>query len=212
MIDTILFDFDGTLMDTTDVIVGSWQHTFTALTGREGDLDKIYKTFGEILRDSMEKMFPDTDPDKAVEIYRSYHRNNFGERIKVFPGMKELLIELKQRGIKTAVVTSRAGKTTVEGLENYGLSGYFDALVTCDDTDKHKPDPEPVNIALGKLNSKPENALMIGDTKYDMLCAQNAGVKSVLVGWQLALTQDEINGTHAPDYIIEKAEEILDLI
>ena len=119
MIDTVLFDFDGTLMDTTDVIVGSWQHTFMTLTGREGDLERIYRTFGEILRDSMVKMFPENDPDEAVEIYRSYHRNNFGERIKVFTGMKERLAELKARGLKTAVVTSRAGVTTVEGLESY---------------------------------------------------------------------------------------------
>ena len=212
MIDTVLFDFDGTLMDTTDVIVGSWQHTFVTLTGREGELEKIYRTFGEILRDSMVKMFPDSDPDEAVEIYRSYHRNNFGERIKVFPGMKELLAELKARGIKTAVVTSRAGVTTVEGLESYGLSDYFDALVTCDDTDRHKPDPEPVNIALKKLASKPENALMIGDSMYDIMCARNAGVKSVLVGWQLAVTPEEINGEAGPDYTVETAEEILNLI
>ncbi len=212
MIDTILFDFDGTLMDTTDVIMGSWQHTFMTLTGREGDVEKIYRTFGEILEDSMAKMFPDYDTDEAVEIYRSYHRKNFGDRIKVFPGMKQLLADLKSKGVKTAVVTSRAKVTTIEGLEHYGLFEYIDALVTCDDTDKHKPDPEPVNIALKKLSSKPENALMIGDSKFDIMCARNAGVKSVLVGWQLALTPEEINGESGPDYIIEKAEEILDFV
>ena len=209
MIDTILFDFDGTLMDTTDVIVGSWQHTFVTLTGKEGELDRIYKTFGEILEESMAKMFPDNDLNEAVEIYRSYHRDNFGDRIKVFPGMKQLLAELKAKGVKTAVVTSRAKITAVEGLEHYGLSEYLDALVTCDDTDKHKPDPEPVNIALKKLSSKPENTLMIGDSKFDIMCARNAGVKSVLVGWQIALTPEEINGESGPDYMIEKASDIL---
>ncbi len=212
MTDTVLFDFDGTLMDTTDVIVGSWQHTFVTLTGKEGDLKKIYRTFGEILRDSMVKMFPDNDPDEAVEIYRSYHRDNFGERIKVFPGMRELLAELKSQSIKTALVTSRAYVTAMEGLESYELLEYFDALVTCDDTDRHKPDPEPVNIALGKLGSKPENALMIGDSMYDIMCARNAGVRSVLVGWQLAVTPEEINGENGPDYTVKTAEEILELI
>ena len=212
MTDTVLFDFDGTLMDTTDVIIGSWQHTFVTLTGKEGDLKKIYRTFGEILRESMVKMFPDNDPDEAVEIYRSYHRNNFGERIKVFPGMRELLAELKSQGIKTALVTSRAYVTAMEGLESYELLDYFDALVTCDDTDRHKPDPEPVNIALDRLGSKPENALMIGDSMYDIMCARNAGVRSVLVGWQLAVTPEEINGENGPDYTVKTAEEILELI
>ncbi len=212
MTDTVLFDFDGTLMDTTDVIVGSWQHTFVTLTGKEGDLKKIYRTFGEILRDSMVKMFPDNDPDEAVEIYRSYHRDNFGERIKVFPGMRGLLAKLKSQGIRTALVTSRAYVTALEGLESYELLDYFDVLVTCDDTDRHKPDPEPVNIALDKLGSKPENALMIGDSMYDIMCARNAGVRSVLVGWQLAVTPEEINGENGPDYTVETAEEILELI
>ncbi len=212
MTDTVLFDFDGTLMDTTDVIVGSWQHTFVTLTGKEGDLKKIYRTFGEILRDSMVKMFPDNDPDEAVEIYRSYHRDNFGERIKVFPGMRGLLAKLKSQGIRTALVTSRAYVTALEGLESYELLDYFDVLVTCDDTDRHKPDPEPVNIALDKLGSKRENALMIGDSMYDIMCARNAGVRSVLVGWQLAVTPEEINGENGPDYTVETAEEILELI
>ena len=82
MIDTVLFDFDGTLMDTTDVIVGSWQHTFVTLTGREGDLERIYRTFGEILRDSMVKMFPDNDPraivmrDTCHEVLDALHKDD----------------------------------------------------------------------------------------------------------------------------------------
>ena len=212
MTDTVLFDFDGTVMDTTDVIVGSWQHTFMTLRGEERPVEDIYRTFGEILADSMKKFFPEVDPEVAVEIYRDYHRDNFGERIKVFPGIRELLEELKKRGIKTALVTSRLMGTTMEGLLAYDLLKYFDALVTCEDTDKHKPDPEPINIALGKLGSSAENSIMIGDSMYDILCAKNAGVKSVLVGWQLAVTEEEIKGPDGPDYIVHKAEEILDIV
>ena len=211
-IDTVLFDFDGTVMDTTDVIIGSWQHTFRTFEGKERPVEEIIKTFGEILSHTMKKMLPHVDTEEAINTYRSYHRDNFGERISVFEGMPELLAELKKRNLKLGLVTSRLSGTTWEGLRQYNLAEYFDVVVSCDDTDKHKPDPAPVNIALSRLGSKPENAIMLGDTMFDILCARNAGVRSVLVGWHVAMTQKDINGPDGPDFIIEKAEDLLSLI
>lgn len=211
-IDTILFDFDGTIMDTTDVIIGSWQHTFMTFEGKERPVEEIIKTFGETLFYTMPKVLPDIDPEEAIDTYRSYHRDNFGERISVFEGVAELLAELKKRNYKVGLVTSRLAGTTWEGLRQYELADYFDVVVSCDDTDKHKPDPAPVNIALERLGSKPENSIMLGDTMFDILCARNAGVQSVLVGWHVAMTKEDINGIDGPDFIIEKAEDLLLLI
>ena len=75
----------------------------------------------------------------------------------------------------------------MQGLEKYEIKDYFDTVLTADDTTRHKPDPQPINITLEKLGSVPENAIMLGDTIFDLLCAKNAGVKSVLVSWSLAL-------------------------
>lgn len=211
-IDTVLFDFDGTVMDTTDVIIGSWQHTFMTFEGKERPVEEIVKTFGEILSHTMKKVLPDVDTEQAIETYRSYHRDNFGERISVFPGMHELLAELKRRNLKTGLVTSRLAGTTWEGLRQYDLDKFFDVVVSCDDTDKHKPDPEPVNIALARLGSKAENTIMLGDTMFDILCAKNAGVRSVLVGWHVAMSQEDIKGENGPDHIIDKAEDLLSLL
>jgi len=211
-IDTVLFDFDGTIMDTTDVIIGSWQHTFMTFEGKERPVEEIVKTFGEILSYTMSKVLPEVDTQVAIETYRSYHKDNFGERISVFEGVPELLAELKKRNIKMGLVTSRLSGTTWEGLRQYGLDPFFDVVVSCDDTDKHKPDPTPVNIALERLGSKAENAIMLGDTMFDILCARNAGVHSVLVGWHVAMSPEDINGPDGPDYIIQKAEDLLSLI
>ncbi len=211
-INTILFDFDGTVMDTNGVIINSWQHTFRTLEGKERTEDEIINTFGEPLAITMEKLLPNVPVDEGVKIYRSYHYENFSDLITVFPGVIELLKKLKKEGYKTAVVTSRMMYTTKQGLDKYDLNDYFDAIVTCEDTNKHKPDPEPINIALEKLNAKPQEAIMLGDSMFDILCAKNAGVKSVLVGWALAVNEEDKNGPDAPDYIIEKAEELLDLI
>lgn len=214
MIDTVLFDFDGTIMDTNDVILNSWQHTFRTLENREESRENLVCTFGEPLELTMRKFFPDIPVERSLDIYRSYHRDNFGELISLFPGMKELLEEVKNRGYKTGLVTSRLLNTTVQGLEKYRIKEYFDAMVTADDTTKHKPDPQPINIILEKLGSSPENAVMLGDTVFDMMCAKNAGVKAVLVSWSVALgdKKPEDLGEACPDYVIEKPEELWDII
>ncbi len=210
--DTILFDFDGTVMNTNEVILRSWQHTFQTIENRREDEAKLIATFGEPLDVTMGKFFPDMPLDEAIEIYRSYHRDNFGDLITVFPGMKELLAEVKKCGYKTGLVTSRLLNTTQQGLEKHELKDYFDVVVTAEDTEKHKPDPEPINITLEKLHSRPETALMLGDTMFDILCAKNAGVTSVLVGWSLALQAGKVSGAAGSDYVIETAGELLELL
>ena len=134
--DTVLFDFDGTIMNTNEVILRSWQHTFQTIEHRDEDVAKIIKTFGEPLEVTMKKFFPDVPVDEAVEIYRSYHRDNFGDLITVFPGMENLLRQVKERGEKTGLVTSRLAYTTKQGLEKYDLKDYFDVVVTAEDTKK----------------------------------------------------------------------------
>lgn len=211
-IDTVLFDFDGTVMNTNDVIINSWQHTFRTLENREEDEAKIIATFGEPLQVTMEKLFPNVPVEESIQVYRSYHYDNFGELISLFPGMKELIAELKKRGYKLGMVTSRLRRTTEQGMEKYGIMEYFDTVVTADDTDKHKPDPEPINIALEKLGSVSEKSIMLGDTMFDILCAKNAGVKSVLVSWAMAVSEEEKTGPNRPDYIIDQANDLLKLL
>ena len=213
-IDTVLFDFDGTVMDTNNVILMSWQHTFMTLRNREEPQENLVKTFGEPLEMTMKKFFPDVPVEESVNIYRSFHHDNFSKLIKLFPGMEELITEVKRRGYKTGLVTSRLLRTTMEGLDKYGLKDRFDTIITAEDTTKHKPDPQPINIALEKLGFAAERAVMLGDTTFDMLCAKNAGVKAILVSWSLALagkTAEEL-GEARPDYIIEKPEELFDII
>lgn len=211
-ITTVLFDFDGTLMNTNDLIIDSWRHIYRVLEDKDIDEEEIVRTFGEPLINTMEKSFPNTPVEECVDIYRSYHRDSFGDRISLFPGIKEMLGELKALGYKMAVVTSRVGLTTRQAMEKYEIMEYFDVVVTCDDTEKHKPDPEPVHIALKQLNSSPEESIMIGDSMYDILCAKNAGVLSVLVGWAVAVTEEEKTGADKPDYFVDTAEDIMRLL
>ncbi len=215
MIDTVLFDFDGTIMDTNDVIIGSWQHVYRTLRGKEGDLEYILSTFGEPLEYSMEKSFPEVPTEEAVQIYRDWHHEKFLDMIKLFPGVTEMLKEVKSRGYKTGIATSRLRKTLHMGLEKYDLFKYFDAIVAVEDIEEGKPAPDTIFKVLGKLDSKPETAIMVGDSRLDILCAHNAGVPSVLVGWSATLagkTKEDFAPGEAPDFIIQKPEDLLEII
>ena len=209
---SILFDFDGTLANTNGLVMGSWKHAFRVLRNIEQSEDVIKKTFGEPLGVSMQKFFPEVPVEEAIEIYRSHQKDIFEEMIEPFPGMVELIKGLKARGYKVAITTSRLGNSTMVGLRKFGLNDVFDVIVTANDTTKHKPDPEPVLITLEKLGAKPEEALMIGDSMFDIKCAHNAGVKAVLVGWAEAVSEEDLNGPDRPDYFIETAEDLFDLV
>lgn len=209
---TVLFDFDGTIMDTNDIIIKSWQHTFFTLEGKERPEAEILATFGEPLQITMERFLPDYDTEEAIEIYRSYQFEHYHDLIELFPGMEELIVRLKQEGYKLGVVTSRLRNSTEIGLNKFHLMQYFEAIVSADDTSKHKPDPEPVLIALEKLNSKPEEAVMIGDSMFDVLCAQNARVEAVLVSWAMAAKAQGKAGEIKPEYMIEEAGDLLEIL
>ncbi|MGI6205223.1 MAG: HAD family hydrolase [Anaerovoracaceae bacterium] len=210
----VLFDFDGTIMDTNDLINKSWRYTFENITGEVPPDEVIYSTYGEILADTMKKFFGGTPEEvkKNIEIYRSYHKEHFDEEIHLFPHVKEMLSDLSKRGYKLALVTSRLANTTYRGLDDFGIKDVFDALVTANDTDIHKPEPEPAILALRKLGVSPGEAVMIGDTWLDMECARRAGVTPVLAGWSEAYKYSSEKTMGRPDYIVDKPEDFPDLL
>lgn len=211
-IDTVLFDFDGTVINTNNIIIDSWQHTFMTLTGRKAPEEKIKRTFGEPLKTTMQREFPNVPVDEAVAIYRDWQQANCEGRVFLFEGMRELVMRLKEEGYKVGLITSRLTATTHNYLKSFGIDEDFDTVVAFEDAAKPKPDPAPVNLGLERLNSLPEKSIMLGDSMFDILCARNAGVASVLVGWAQAVTEEEKQGPDAPDYIIEKAEDLLEIL
>ena len=207
----VLFDFDGTIMDTNTIILKSWQHTFNTVLGRDPVHEEIVATFGEPLEVTMGKLFPDRDTHEMVETYRNYQRHIYKDDITMFPGMKEVILELKARGYKVAIVTSRLWYSTRTGLYKFDIADLFDAVVSAEDTTIHKPDPTPCLLCLEKLGIAADEAIMVGDSKFDILCARNAGVKSVLVSWSITVN-DEQRKVLAPDYYITDAAQILDIV
>ncbi|MDR1136647.1 MAG: HAD-IA family hydrolase [Clostridiales Family XIII bacterium] len=211
-INTVLFDFDGTLMDTNQLIIDSWQHVFLVLEGRERPVEDIIKTLGEPLVDTLSVHFPELSFEEAARVYRSYHVDSFESRIRLFPGMSALLKQLKKDAYKIGLVTSRLKKTTWQGLDKFDLGRYFDVVVTCEDTSKNKPDPAPVFLALEKLKSSAKETIMIGDTISDIHCARSAGVLPVLAGWSISVSEEDRCGADAPEYIAADAADLARII
>lgn len=206
-IKTVLIDFDGTLANTNGIVIRSFQHTYRTFQGREEKEAVITRSFGEPLRTTMARVFGAEYEDEAVEVYRSYQMDRFESLIEPFPGMDELVRQLKAKGYQTALVTSRVKESAVRGLRKFGLEEEFDVITTVDDLMKHKPDPECIYVTLEKLGASPEEAVMLGDSRFDILCARNAGVRSILVDWSV-MPEEERQAVRA-DFLAKTPEEIL---
>ncbi|MCI2061260.1 MAG: HAD-IA family hydrolase [Eubacteriaceae bacterium] len=211
-ITTVLYDFDGTLVDTNQVIVESWQHAFMAMEGQQHPVEEIYGTFGEPLADSMERMFADSDPEEAIRVYREYQYDNFESQIRMCRNAMVMLTMIKAEGYKSGIVTSRLAHTTMRGLKKFGIDDFFDTIVAVDDCTKAKPDPEPVLKALERVGSEPQEAVMLGDTIHDIRCAHNAGVKAVLADWGVTDPLKNAEREDMPEFTIEDPIQLLGVI
>lgn len=212
MINTVLFDFDGTLVNTNDVIIASWQHTYMYYLGREESLEKITACFGEPLLLTMEREFPEVDPRESAEVYRNFQKENADELVKIFPGIEELLESLKTDGFRMGVVTSRTRESAQRYMDMFGIGDFFEEMVSCDDTDIHKPNPEPILLCLKKMGITAEEALMVGDSPFDIKCANNAGVKSVLVGWRITGDGQTLIDDAREDFTISEPSELVGVL
>ena len=212
MINTILWDFDGTLLNTNDVILESWQHTYEHYYGKRMPVEHITKCFGEPLLVTMAREFPDVPPRDSAEVYREYQKDIAYTWAKSIPGVFELVEYLKNKGYKQCIVTSRTTESTLRYLDLFDKKDLFDGMVTCDDTEKHKPEPEPILLGLEKMKSAKDEALMIGDGVFDVKCANNAGVKSVLVGWRITDTDNAVIEDAVHDFETETPENLKKLI
>ncbi|SHI66925.1 pyrophosphatase PpaX [Dethiosulfatibacter aminovorans DSM 17477] len=208
MIKNILFDLDGTLADSEELIIRSFQHIYKIFKGREEEESVLRSTFGGTLQDVITANF-DEPYETVVEEYRNYHYANFEKYMKLFNGAEELVRLLYAKGYKLGIVTSRLEYTTMKILHMHHIREYFSCVVTADMCENHKPHPEPMLKCLEGLNAKREETIYIGDTEFDIECARNSGVKSILVKWN---EYDHLDDEIKADYEISGYDEIFEII
>lgn len=209
MIKAVLFDSDGTLVDTNNLIIESFKHTLKSHCNLDLEDKDIVIYFGEPLPVTMQR-FDKENAECLVNEYRQYNEEYHDRMISKIEGVKEGLIKLKNMGIKTAVVTSKRKKTVTRELKMFEIYNYFDAIVTPEDTERHKPDAEPALKACELLNVSPGDAMMVGDSHYDILCGKRAGCSTCLVNYTVIPKEEILK--HNPDYFVDNLCQIADII
>jgi len=205
----ILFDLDGTLINTNMLIINSFKYVFKENLDLIVEDNEIVQYFGEPLTYTMAKYTKDR-VEELVQKYVEYSLSIHDEYTESFKGVEEGLIILREKGYKLAIVTSKRRTTALRGLRLFDLEKYFEVIVSPEDTEKHKPEGEPVLKACELLKLEPDEVLMVGDSHNDILCGKNAGAKTCLVKYT-ALPLEKLL-EHKPDYVIDSVEEILNVI
>ena len=186
MVKGILFDLDGTLIDTNELIISSYQYTLKSQLGLEVSREEIIGYFGEPLIITLGRYCSKEQLPQLVKCYREYNLAQHDTLVKSFPGVRETLEELlKSRELQIAVVTSKMRDTALRGLALLNLLEYINVLVGYENTTMHKPDPGPVQKALEYLAIEPSEVVMVGDSPYDVRSAHGAGVRCGVVEYSI---------------------------
>ncbi len=208
----ILFDFDGTLANTIDLIIATFEHTCKAVLGSVPAREDIVNTFGLPLGDAFVKLAGREDlVEEMRAVYKAFNEANHDAMIRPIAGVAETLQELKARGLKLAVVTSKKPAMLRRGLACLNLAQYIDVCIALGDTKESKPHPAPMLAACKALQLQPYECLCVGDSPFDLQSGKRAGAKTVAVrytyfAWDKLVTEGE------PDYVIKTPQELLELI
>ncbi|HHY21381.1 MAG TPA: pyrophosphatase PpaX [Bacilli bacterium] len=208
-IDTILFDLDGTLINTNELIIASFLHTLEQYYPGQFTREKVLDFIGPPLYESFQNLDPEK-VDEMITVYRTHNHAFHDELIEEYEGVYETIEALYEAGLKLAVVTTKIRKTAEIGLKLFGLDKFFPVVITIDDVKNVKPDPEPLLLALEKLGSKPETALMVGDNSHDILGGKNTGTKTAGVAW--AIKGEAFIRSFEPDFVLQNMSDLLEIV
>jgi pyrophosphatase PpaX len=204
---TLLFDLDGTVIDTGPLIAASFRHAvFTVLGKQIDDEEMLAYVGGWSLREQMERLASERSQE-LVEAYRAYNEPHH-EGLEFCEGMRDLLDEISGGNVPLGLVTAKR-RATVEIAFGHlpELERLFDVVVTAEDTERHKPHPEPLLYALEQFGVEPESATYVGDSPFDIEAARAAGMRAIAVTWGGIHGKDRLRITE-PDALVTSADEL----
>ena len=211
MLRAVLFDFDGTLVDTTELIYQSMRHATGEILEKDLPREILLANVGQPLPRQMELI----DAERAealLESYRLHNEEHHDALIQEFPGVEKSLARLRSADVKVAVVTSKRRFSVEMALKNFpGLGEVVDRFVTMEDTTEHKPHPAPLLKGLEFLGGVPrEEAAYVGDSPFDIAAAKAASITSVAVSWG-AFSEDTLREAE-PDHLVEDIDAAVDVL
>jgi pyrophosphatase PpaX len=207
----VLFDLDGTLLDSVPLILDSFRHTFERHGIARPDTARLMYGLGIPLRSYFGEWV--TEPDRIEAMIATYREFNLAQHdaaVSAFPGVADMVRAVRAGGRRTAIVTSKNRAATERGLRCIGLLGAVDAIVSCDDVTRPKPDREPVDKAVAQLDVEARAALFVGDSLHDLASGRAAGVRTAAALWGPFDRAHLASG--APDYWLEQPRDLLALL
>jgi pyrophosphatase PpaX len=206
----VLYDFDGTLADSTELIMRSYRHTMAAHLGQAPPDEEWLSGFGMTLEVQIARFARSVaEAEAMLDTYRAYQREHHDGMVAPFPGTLETLDELQRRGVGLAIVTSKHREAALRGMDLCGIVDHFPVIVTPEDVASPKPHPEPVRFALERLGVRADEAVFVGDSPHDIASGRAAGTRTAGVLWgpfpRAALEAER------PDWLLAEPRDVLRL-
>jgi pyrophosphatase PpaX len=204
----VLFDLDGTVIDSGAIILASMRHAAETVVGGSYDDAELMKAVGG---PGLEAQMVALDPNRVEELVRVYREHNepLHDTLECCAGVDEVLATLRDRGHRLGIVTAKRRLTVDLAFKRLPIEHLFETVVGGDETEHHKPRPEPLLLALERLGASPGQAAYVGDSPFDMQAAKAAGLFAIGVSWGRIHTADKLSDA---DVVIHRAEELLELV
>jgi pyrophosphatase PpaX len=207
---TVLFDLDGTLIDSGEIILSSFRYATRTVLEREIPDEVLAAAIGGSNIYEQMRAFDESRADELVRVYRE-HNEPLHDDLVAFEGIERVLERLTSEGRRLGIVTAKRRRTVDLAFALLPLERHFDAVVTSEQTEQHKPHPEPVLTALALLGSQPAQAAFVGDSPFDMSAGKAAGVFTVAVSWGKIHPVERLLQAGA-DTVVHSPEALLDVL
>jgi len=203
----VLFDLDGTVIDSGAIILASMRHATREVLGFDYSDAELLQAVGGPGLEAQMAVFAPERVDELVRAYRA-HNEPLHAELEACPGMEDALGRLKAEGRRLGLVTAKLRATVELAFARLPLGHLFDTVVGGDETQRHKPDPEPLLLAAGRMGVEPAETAYVGDSPFDMRAARAAGMRAIAVTWGRIHDRTRLEA-EAPDAIVDTAEELL---
>jgi pyrophosphatase PpaX len=204
----ILFDLDGTVVDSGAIILASMRHATREVLGEEFGDDELLQAVGGPGLEAQMAVFAPERVDELVSVYRA-HNEPLHDELEACIGMEDVLVRLHDEGRRLGVVTAKRRSTVELAFARVPIAHLFETVVGGDETEKHKPDPAPLLLAAARMSADPVQTAYVGDSPFDIRAAKAAGMHAVAVTWGRIHDRAKLE-REEPDAIVDTAEELLE--
>ncbi len=205
----LLFDFDGTLLNTNELIIQTFMHVLNERFPGQFSPKDCLKFIGPSLKQTFNDIAPGEE-EALIAKYRAWNLEHHDELVSQYPDVVSTLEQLKAQGILLAIVSTKRNDTIDRGLSILGATHLFDVRIGTDNVKNVKPDPEPVLLALERLGVDKADAIMIGDNSHDIEAGHRAGVRAAGVAW--AIKGEAYLQQYQPEFILHHMTDLLDIV